>query len=296
MPKLKSERHHWWPQGVSSHWASEDGTAGWLKPDGTCIRVPTKKLGRIGNGHYIKLGHNPGESTVWDTSFEDEFDTADSHFPSIICWLKSLQHEFMPIKNLRDRFLPQSAAEDQLRLLTECVVSLAVRSPMNREASVALAEHLRGPIAESERNALIGMNMRRSQRIISDHIGANGKFAVLFSARKEFIFGDGFFHNVKAVVHPPIAPKILAPITPHMSVIVTRPISFTVQPRLFTIVLSDAEIEWCNHAVQVYSRGALYFRSNKPTLEDVFTCNEHRQYSCADNPIDNLIRAIPGIL
>ena len=30
MPKLKSERHHWWPRCVSAHWAAEDGTTGWF--------------------------------------------------------------------------------------------------------------------------------------------------------------------------------------------------------------------------------------------------------------------------
>ena len=295
MPKLKSERHHWWPRCVSAHWVAADGTTGWIKPDGSCIRIPPKELGQISNAHHIKLSRQPGDSTPWDTSFEDEFDSADSNFPAVVSWIESLKHEFVPHLSLRNRFQAQPATDGQLRTLTECVVSLAVRSPMNREASVSLAEHLRGPIPNPERKALIGANMRPSQRLIADNIGSNGKFAVLFSHRREFIFGDGFFNNVKAVVNPPIFPKILAPITPSISVIVTRPASFTVQPRLSTIVLNDEEVERCNHAVQVYSRQALYFRSHRPTVGDEFVCNEHRVYSHPDNPIDNLIRSIPGV-
>ncbi len=295
MPKLKSQRHHWWPRCVSAHWAAEDGTTGWVKPDGGCIRVPPKELGLIRNAHHIKLGRHPGNSTHWDTSFENEFDAADNNFLSVISWLQDLKHESMLQRELYDRFLAHFATDDQLRLLTECVVSLAVRSPMNREASVSLAELLRGPIPDPERSALIGANMRHSLRLIADSIGADGKFAVLFSHGKEFIFGDGFFHNVKAVVNPPSNPKILAPITPRVSVIVSRPTSFNVQPRLSTIVLSDEEVGLCNHAVQVYSRQALYFRSQKPAVEDVFACNEHREYSRQDNPIDNLLCSIPGV-
>ncbi|MGX9367171.1 hypothetical protein ACTVJH_14225 [Desulfoplanes sp. PS50] len=295
MPKLKSERHHWWPRCVSARWADEDGKTGWIRPDGTSIRVPPKKLGLIGNGHHIKLSSCIGGSSPWDTSFEDEFDTADSNFPAIISWLESLQHEFILHQNLCDRFLPQPASVKQLRMLTECVVSLAVRSPMNREALVSPAEHLRGGIPNPERNALIGANMQHSQRLIADSIGANGKFAILFSQRKEFIFGDGFFHNVKGVRNPPIDPKILAPITPNMSVIVTRPTYFIVQPRLSTIVLSDEEVDRCNHAIQVYSHQALYFRNHPPTIGDAFTSNEHRVYSHPDNPIDDLLCSIPGI-
>jgi len=295
MSKLKSERHHWWPTCVSAYWAAEDGKTGWIKPNGRCVRIPPKELGVIGNAHHIKLGPHPGGSTCWDTSFENEFDVADASFPHVISWLECLAHEFVPHQGLRDRFLAQSAADDQLRLLTECVVSLAVRSPMNREASVSLAERLRGPIPNPERNALIGANMQRSQRLIADSIGSSGKFTVLFSRGKEFIFGDGFFHNVEAVVNPPISPKMLAPLTPNVSVIVTRPTSFTVEPRLSTIVLSDEEVDRCNHAVQVYSRQALFFRHDRPSVEDAFACNQHRKYSSPDNPIDNLLHSIPGI-
>lgn len=295
MPKLKSERHHWWPRCVSSRWATEDGTIGWVKPDGSCIRVAPKNLAVIVNGHHIKLGSQRNDSTPWDTSFEDVFDLADSNFPNVISWLESLDRQFMPDRELRDRFLAQCASDDQLRLLTECVVSLAVRSPMNREASVSLAQHLRGPIPNPERNALVGLNMRRSQRLIADTVSGHGKYAVVFSNGREFIFGDGFFHNVRAVVNPPIAPKIFVPITPCVSVIVTRPTSFAVQPRISTIVVSDEEVDVCNHAIQVYSRQALYFRSHRPKVEDVFSCNEHLEYSRPDNPIDNLIGSIPGM-
>jgi len=166
---------------------------------------------------------------------------------------------------------------------------------MNREASVSLAEQLSGPLTERERNSLIGMNMRWSQRLIADGIGARGKFAVLLTRGREFIFGDGFFHNVKAVVNPPLSPKILAPITPTISVIVSRPMSFSVEPRISTIILTDEEVDRCNHAVQVYSRKALFYRSDKPLLDDAFTRGEHLEYALPDNPIDTLINAIPGV-
>lgn len=295
MPKLKSERHHWWPRCVSRLWADEDGTTGWIKPDGSVIRVPPNKLGLIGNGHHIKLSRARGEVTDWDSSFEKEFDSADNSFPSVISWLESLDRGTRTDCGACGRFLSQPAKDEQLRALTESVVSLAVRGPMNREASVALAERLRGSLASLERNALIGINMRRSQRVIADSIGANGKFAVLFSSGREFIFGDGFFHNVNAVVDPPHNPKILAPITPTISVIITRPMSFTVQPCLSTIILTDAEVNHCNHAVQVYSREALFFRSEKPILDGAFSCGKHLAYAHPDNPIDSLIRGIPGV-
>lgn len=288
MKKLKSERHHWWPRCVSRRWAASDGTTGWLKPDGSEKRIPPDKLGMIGNGHLIKLGH----TTQLDESFEDEFDAADSNFPAVITWLEGLERRLIAGDDLRPRFLPQEASDDQLRALTECVVSLAVRGPMNREASVSLAEHFRGPIHNPERNAIIGLNMRQSQRLISDTIGCQAKFAVLFSANKEFIYGDGFFHNVTAVVNAPFAPKILAPITPTISVAISRPPMFSVEPRLVTLVLTRNEVERCNHAVQVYSRDALFYRTDKPELDPVFQRGVHCEYSNSNNPIDALLNAL----
>lgn len=294
MPKLKSERHHWWPRCVSRHWTANDGTTGWIKPDGSEKRVPPDKLGMIGNGHHIKLGRTPDQSTGWDTSFEDEFNLADNSFPDVIEWLEGLERRPIAGQDLRPRFVTQEASNDQLRALTECVVSLAVRGPMNREASVSLAEQLRGPLPGRERNALIGINMRQSQRLTADSIGSRGKFAVLYSMGREFIYGDGFFHNVKAVVNSPMAPKILAPITPLISVIISRPTKFTAEPRLVTIALTEDEVDRCNHAVQVYSCDALYYRNDRPALDEAFKCGERREYARSDNPIDTLFGALPG--
>jgi hypothetical protein len=295
MNKLKSANHHWWPECVSAHWAAEDGKTGWLRPDGSSLRLPPKHLGVIGNAHHIKLASNSGETSDFDSCFESEYDIADRSFPQVISWLRSLSSWYYPDCHLPARFISQDCADDQLALLTECVVSLAVRGPMNREASVSIVERLRGPVPSPEREALIGCNIRSSQRLISDTIGTNAKFSILFSHKKEFIFGDGFFHNVCGVVNRPRAVKILAPITPEVSVIICRPCQFSNEPRLSTIVLSDQEVDLCNHAVQVYSRQALYFRSEQPEVNEAFAKNEHLAYSHPENPIDVLIRQIPGI-
>lgn len=291
MAKLKSERHHWWPRCVSRHWASDDGTTCWIKPDGSETRIPSDKLGMIGNGHHIKLGRNPDEVTSWDESFEREFDSADNGFPSTISWLDGLERMPVEYKDLRQRFISTTASDTQLKTLTECVVSLAVRAPMNREASVQLAEKFRGPLGERERNVLIGLNMRRSQRLIADAIGARAKFAVLFSDKKEFIYGDGFFHNVRAVVNRPFSAQILAPITPNISVMISQS-AVVNEKRLFTFTLDDDEVRRCNHAVQVYSRNALFYRTDRPEIDEEFRRGEFRQYADPANPIAVLFRAL----
>lgn len=295
MAKLKSAKHHWWPECVSAHWVAEDGKTGWLKPDGTVLRIPPKNLGVIGNAHHIKFSSKPGEPSPFDSCFESEYDIADNNFPDVISWLRSLDREYLPNLDLSARFIPNDYTADRLTALTECAVSLAVRSPRNREASVGIAEKLRGPIPRPERETLITYNIRSSQRIVSDTIGANGKYVVLFSNSKEFIYGDGFFHNICGVINRPVGAKILAPITPDISVCVIYPRHFRVEPRLSTIVLSDDEIDLCNEAVQVYSRQAIFFRSEQPEVQEAYARGEHLVYASSENSIDLLISHIPGI-
>ena len=37
--------------------------------------------------------------------------------------------------------------------------------------------------------------MRNSHRLIADSIMSRGKFVAVYSQGREFVFGDGFFHN-----------------------------------------------------------------------------------------------------
>ena len=295
MKQLKSERHHWWPECVSRQWAGEDGKTGWLKPDGSCVRLPPANLGVIGNGHHIKLGRS-GEPTPWDQSFERVFDKADSRFPELISWLSGLERRLMQnVAESRQRFIAQTNCDEKLHLMTECAVSLAVRGPMNRAASVSVADNLRGAIGSAERNALIGLNMRNSQRVVADSIGARGKFVVVYSQEKEFVFGDGFFHNVVNAQMAPHSPKLFVPITPHICILVCRPSRYAVEPKLSTLVLNDYEVDFCNDAVQIYSKDKVYFRSQRPMLHDGFRRDAHLQYAHPDNPLDSLIHSIPGV-
>lgn len=295
MAILKSERHHWWPVCVSRHWAGDDGKTGWLKPDGSAKRLPPSRLGVIGNGHHIKLGYN-GEDSVWDQSFERVFDRADQAFPDLIDWLQGLERKPMRgVKELRQRFFTHPYTDAELVRMTECAVSLAVRGPMNREASVALAEDLRGPLPSSERNALIGLNMRNSHRLIADSIGPRGKFVAVYSLSREFIFGDGFFHNVKSVQNVQRSSKIFVPITPHICVLVCQPSRYLVEPRLTTLVLDDHEVDICNNTVQVYAKNQIFFRSQQPLITEAFKRCKHLEYSHPGNPIDSLIHSVPGV-
>lgn len=293
MKKMKSANHHWWPECVSKHWADSQGFTNWIIPDGTIKKVPPAKLGMIGNGHHIKLNSNPANSSPFDMSFENEFEVADSNFPAVIEWLNILPRKILFKNSLKERFLPQRVTDEKLKTLTESVVSLLVRNPQYRISSVSIAKRLRGSIPKSEEETLIGLSIRHSQRMISDSIGCDAKFVILFSSGTEFTFGDGFFHNLAGIISPIHDPKMVVPITPEMSVVISKPSSYNSESKLSTLVLTEEEVETCNHAVQIYSKNSIFYRSDRPTLTTDFTCGQYLEYGNLNHPFNMLIDAIP---
>jgi hypothetical protein len=293
--KTKSEKHHWWPECVSQHWKNANGKVHWLQPDGKVIAAPPKKF-----GHYIKLSRNAGETTPWDQNFEPFFDDADGGFPSVISWLQSLKREDVTeAKTLTDRFIPQNSSDEQIAQLVESIVSLAVRSPMQRQTAVAVAEAVRGGnrLHERERNTLITLNMRDSQQRAVSQIGTRGKFVVLYSPEREFIFGDGFFHNIRSPVQPYQlnSYKMLVPITPEICVLYVNPRQYNPEPRLFTFVTTPEIVDALNDVVQIYSCNSVFYRSEKPKIIPDYAERAHKGFADSRNPVDTLIAAIPGV-
>lgn len=157
--RIKTENHHWWPRSLSRFWADDAGLVSRISPDGSIVKAPPEHFGSIRNGHHIKHGRIAGDESPWDSSFESEFDKADSIFPDLVSWLMTIEHLAAP-HSLADEYIEQDVSDQKLKQLTECVTSLAVRSPRNRESAVDFAQEIRGELQKSEKNALIGYSLR----------------------------------------------------------------------------------------------------------------------------------------
>lgn len=296
MAGLKSERHHWWPEAVSEHWADANGGVNWVLPGGEIRRSSPRNFGVIGNGHHIKLGMDSTADSPWDQSFEIAFQNADSEFPHIIAWLDTLGRcEPLFDQEISARILPQAVSDHRFATLIECLVSLAARSPMHREKGVALAEHHRGPLPEHERRVLIGLNIRSAHHNAVRNIGSRGKIMVIFSPGREFIYGDGFFNNLTVQGEHWHSPKLFAPLTPSIGVLFARPMSYTTEPRLVTLVTSPSETDALNIAVQTYAKNMLFYRSERPPIDESFMLGKHQVFRGDHNPVDQMIYNIPGI-
>jgi hypothetical protein len=289
---ITSKRHHWWPRSLSSFWADPNGFVTQLAWNGNSICEPPGHFGAINNAHNIKIADAP---TAWDESFESAFDNADGWFPDIIEWLLTLEatHKSSDA-TLEDRLESQMAPAETLDKLATCIISLIVRSPRFRNSVSSAVGYYRDQIGLAKVkpvDAVIGLNMRECQQRFARALAGRGKFAVLFTNSREFIFGDGFFQNFSSTTALPLFPRCLVPLTPKLCVLYAKPLSYRMDPRLVTVQLTPDEVTFVNRTMQIYSGSFLFYRAERPDLIADFSRHEFGQYS-GDTWIDRLIDAV----
>ncbi|MCF7964025.1 MAG: DUF4238 domain-containing protein [Methylobacter tundripaludum] len=275
---IKSERHHWWPQGVSKRWLNDEGVIYQLFSDGRndIPQTNTKKFGVIRNAHSIKLADKP---TVWDQSFEGIFQFADRAFPDILDWLESLHGR---------RVDALQEDQEKLDILLECLLSLVVRSPRFRNSIKLTIEHF-GATANEK---VINLNLRDTFDKFKTSLFGRGKFAVVFSSEQEFIFGDGFYHNFTSSIGVPMEPRIIVPILPNICIFYSCPTSYKTDSRLLTMDMKEDDIDFINQTTMVYSRDYIFYRLQRPEFNEYFSCQQFLEYGAIGDPVINTFAQI----
>ena len=290
-PLIRGERHHWWPCSLSQYWTDEEGLIHRIDTDGSISRSTPRKTGRISDGHNIRF-----DSSTWDHTFEQDFDRPDSKFPDVVRWLTSITRNHPAAEESRNLSLHHHhpCKDSDLEQLCECLVSLAVRSPKFREGIVRLTEFVRSSVAKEEHKRIVAANLYQTYRLITHNTLGHGKFVVFVSESKEFIFGDGFYHNLSSNSQHMFNCRILAPLTPKLAVLYVLPMEYNPEPRLVTRRVDSDTVATINETVQIYSKECLFYRFEQPMLNDYFLAREHQVYVDGD-PVDELMVAIPGV-
>jgi len=270
-PKTKTARHHWWPEGVSDFWKGDDGrceqlmiTDGKLK----AVRSYPRQFGAIGNGHCIKFGG------PWDTSFESEFDSADSNFPTIINSISSLERRENHNNKLQDRLHAQHIDSSFREKLMTCMSSLIARSPRTRNKISLRTERDRNKFGLSSNKKdlelLVAANLRGLHPRLSKLMLHGGKIAALYSDNHEFIFGDGFFNTLPISRVTNGEAMCLLPLTPWVTILFFRQSAYFRNPELVTIVLNETEVAFINEITQACSCKFIYYRHQRPEITKAF--------------------------
>lgn len=296
MPKgkrhyIRGERHHWWPQGLLKHWVDTEGVISRLSPHGELERLPPSKVANIAGGHNVEIVEAALAST-----FEDMFDRPDSRFPQVVAWLQLLAKSHIGRTEQRDQptCVEDLSERENLALLHECMLSLAVRSPMFRSRIFLGIAKFNQHSTKKQYKQLVALNLRNSYHFMLERTLGQGKFMILIAKSGEFIFGDGFYNNIYpgSSLHPPV--RMLAALTPELAVLYELPMACMVEPRIVTILADEGAVGLVNDTVQIYSRDWIFYRTQPPVIRDYFRCGEHRVITEGD-PVTNLVAAIPGI-
>jgi hypothetical protein len=231
---IPGERHHWWPKSLSQHWTDAEGMISRIDTEGKVSRSKPTATARISDGHNIRI------APPWDTTFEQYFDRPDSSFPDVTNLLKFLVASHRERASVKESgHCVHACKESDLQCLCECLVSLAVRSPKFRQGILATAQYVRSHVPKEEHKRLIAANLWQTYSLIIRNKLGGGKFLVLFSGSKEFIFGDGFYHNLSHNSQYMFGCRILLPLTPKITVLYVLPMEYMTEPRLVTQEASD---------------------------------------------------------
>ena len=286
---IRGEKHHWWPIAVSRYWENEKGQVNRLDVNESLISSSGKEFAKISDGHNVIFS----ESSVWNSTIEHYFDEPDTNFPKVIDWLQSLnQEEKNIIKIADDGIIWHDYTDEMLDMLRECLISLVVRSLKYRNSQVKYIESLRGELPKKEAKQLITANINQKYKILVQNSKGMGKFAILFTYDKEFIFGDGCYSNIGPSSEHLINLKMLIPLTPNMAVIWAIPMAYRTPPRLISKKITPSIVELINQATQIYSKDYLFYKSEKPKIIQDFKLNEHRIYNYETDPIAKMINSL----
>jgi Protein of unknown function (DUF4238) len=276
-PIKTNELHHWWPRTLSNHWCADDGNVSVIRPSGECHSAPPGTYGAITNAHHIKLGG------PWDSTFEPVFDQADREISEFVGWLLNLETPQVASQNaMVERITPQLLPDERRAQLARITASLLARSPCIRNSIKRTTEYRRGKfgLADPAANkSLIAANQQHLFEAYRKRMETSGRWAILFSDSKEFITGDGFFHNFPASqdgINSGL--KLVLPILPTATIIYMLPMGYPTEPRLTTLRATANEVEFLNDFVQVYAQDFLFYRDERPALLDAFKIGAHQQF------------------
>lgn len=293
--EIRAAIHHWWPQTLADHWMNSEGVVNQVHNDGRIIpQRNTKNFGGIRNAHVIKLDTKP---SVWDESFEGQFDFVDSNIDQTVSWLKGFQISGVQSQEFSDRLLELPFDGTRTNVLLALLISLAVRAPKFRNSIQLIIDDFGAPKSKMP-ESLIALNQRGVFPKLVGSFLNRGKFLILKSDQKEFIYGDGFFHSFSSPDPSPFHAKMLVPLTPHLCVLYACPTSYRSEPRLFGMSVTEEEVKFINATTQIYSKNFIFYSSQQPHLLEEFTRGEfliyeHNRHDYIETLINEIAHYLP---
>ena len=266
---------------------------GCLKSDGSSFQTQNGRLGGIKNAHAYKYT-DEWAGSPWNQIDEHLFQSVDDNFPRIVQELLS----GCSLDKINDddgwrAFEPSDWLQNNL---AQALVSLCMRSPRTRYLASMLGRELTG----FQRGSKTDLNVSLSNAIAgfkanSRSLRGKGKVGILRAINSEFIYGDGFYHNLRASGDVGTHARMLVPLTPEIAILYYKPTSYITEPMFSEIKLEKEFVDKLNDLVQVHSERFLFYRSLPPDIHPAFKLDEFKTVTQQSNPAIKLMESLPGV-
>ena len=299
-----SKIHHWWPVGLQQYWADSNKELSWIEPDGT-IRKKKPANRKIG---YTRHGHTIFRGSVWESSFESEFDI-DDEVHRIVAGIRNLKpfgrnpSEFFALLRLlqkKDRTLRDMCKFYHLdrklhRNLLLLLYSLLIRSPAARSRYEGYPGMIGLPSDEDTGKSNMVQNYHIAKKLCHNGLISNQYFVLLHSRRKKFIFGDGCLDWLSnGLIANRINGRVLIPLTPHVCVYFCTPLTMRITPSCASLSVAPWMVDWVNEITQIYSKDKLFFLGKPPKMIDAFQQQKFLEHKDKTDPLIDMLDEIIG--
>ena len=157
---------------------------------------------------------------------------------------------------------------------SEGLASLVLRSPEYRNRILLNTNHYRRAFGLSDADARGGVagNIHQWYHMaVSDF--RNAFLLLLFSKSNEFIFGEGYLNNVAGSTYTHQLRAVL-PLTPELAVIAFGGSGGAPPAQVCSLCVDARVVLAINELTQIYTKDAVFFRSQKPDINDHFAQNK----------------------
>lgn len=222
---------------MSKAWADAEGQIWRTNSRGHSRRQHRSAFGYVPDNHNILFDGG----SLWDSTYEPEFDAADNAFPEVVRWLESIAADH-PIN---DRIKGVAIPDDRRSALAECLASLIVRSPRLRYLSERWTAEGQvrdfGFLEPRNLHQTAGANLRRCQEPFAREIRTAGKPVFLIADQGSFLFGDGFMTNFHPSPDRMLHPMAMVALTPKVALLWFNPGSYPLYPKGVSLRLRPCE-------------------------------------------------------
>lgn len=304
LPAQSSREHHWWPVALQSHWAVL-GKVSFIEPSGKADAKSYKneKMGRKAHGHTISHSDK-----IWAYNFEGKFKKADDRIHAVVrrC-LKMFSGGYIA-KTLWRALLRRTKGEQDLSIfraefkidtsfrrdLVLLCLSLLILSPANRDRLERVGSAFGLPRSEDVGKVNIHLQVDAMNREYERSYHRNIFPLIIYSYRKEFLFGDGLLDGMTSSLQSNLRGHAMVPLTPHICVFLSCPTSVRSDRNAALLLAPDWLVDEINEVTQVYSKRFLFYASQKPNLSDAFERGEHLMYEHNSSTTINTLKELCG--